>query len=377
MDYHDRVWAEIDLDALAFTYRQIRKMAGAKNLMPVIKANAYGHGAVLAAREYKKEGASCFAVATADEALELRDAGIGGQILILGAVDRRYIGELVRRDVSLCVPGQDVVTMLREAAKDAPVRVHVKVDTGMHRLGFSPDQAVEAMAEIAGDPAFTLCGAFTHFAAAGEREQDEFTLAQHRAFETAVSKARERGVTLPMVHCSNSDAIVNFPQFCGDTARPGIILYGYASPSDRLLPLKPPLSLRSRIAQITRLEAGATVGYSRTWTADRGTLAASVSIGYADGLPRSGSNRIEMIVRGRRVPQIGRICMDMCMIDITSVPDAEVGDTVTVVGEDGGASVWMDELSDRSGTIPHEPLTQLTRRVVRRYFRGGREIEQP
>ena len=363
----ERIWAEVNLDHLAFTYRQIQKMAPGKKIMPVIKADAYGHGAVQAAKTYKKEGAGYFAVATAKEAIELRDAGIKEPVLILAPVTGNCVKELISNDIELCVPCMDAAEEYKKSAGGGHVKIHAKIDSGMGRLGFSGVSDAENIASLATDPSFIFRGIFTHFAASGERDKYDFTMRQHKIYSDIAAFLQSRGIQIPMLHCANSDAIVNFPEFTGNYVRPGIILYGYASPSEKLLPLKPALSLLTRALQVKWVEAGSPIGYSCTWTAQKKTKVATLSAGYADGLPRSGSGKLEMIAKGVRVPIIGRVCMDMCMIDVTEVPDIKAGDVVTVVGEEQNASVWMDELAEKSGTIPHEPLTQLTKRV-RRYY---------
>jgi len=365
----DRIWAEVNLDSVVFTYDQIRKMAGGKKIMPVIKADAYGHGAVTFAKVYLEAGADCFAVSTANEAIELRDAGVTVPILVLGTVPADCVKELVRQNIMLCVPCTEVAELYRTQTGGNPIKIQIKVDSGMGRLGFSGKHAADDVIKLASDPDFRLCGIFTHFASSGERKQDEFTLRQYKHYTDVVGRLRSAGFHIPMVHCANSDAIVNFPDFLGDYVRPGIILYGYASPSPDLLPLKPALSLRARVLQTKWIGAGQPVGYSCAWTAEKRTRIATISAGYADGLPRSASMKIDMLVSGTRAPQVGRICMDMSMLDVTAVPDVRVGDVVTIVGRDGDQSIWMDELAAKSGTIPHEPLTQLTKRVPRYYVR--------
>ena len=364
----ERIWAEVNLDDLIFTYRQIQKMAGGKKVMPVIKADAYGHGAVPAAKAYQKAGADYFGVATAGEAMELRYNHIREPILVLAPVPENCVRELLDLDVALCVPSMDAAAMYKRYAKRRPAKIHIKIDSGMGRLGFAGVSGLENIAGLALDPSFDLQGIFTHFAASGDRDKDAFTKKQHRIYADIVAALAAKGIQIPMVHCANSDAIVNYPEFLGNYVRPGIILYGYASPSPHLLPLKPALSLRTRALQVKWVDEGSPIGYSCTWTAQRRSKIATLSAGYADGLPRSGSGKLEMVVKGVRVPLVGRVCMDMCMIDVTGAPDIKPGDVVTIVGEDGGQSVWMNELSESSGTIPHEPLTQLTKRVPRYYI---------
>ena len=367
-DYsRERIWAEVNLDHLIFTYHQIQKMAPGKKIMPVIKADAYGHGAVKAAFAYQKAGADYFAVATAGEAVELRDAGINEPILVLAPVPANYVKELVERDIALCVPSSEAAGQYKKSAGGKPVKIHIKIDSGMGRLGFSGVSDTENIASLFTGPAFSVHGIFTHFAASGEPDKIEFTKNQHKIYHEIAALLKSRGINIPMIHCANSDAIVNFPEFSGNYVRPGIILYGYASPSKNLLPLKPALSLRARVLQVKWVEAGTPIGYACTWTAQRRTKIATISAGYADGLPRSGSGKLVMLAQGKRVPLVGRVCMDMCMLDITESPELSSGDVVTIVGCDGNESVWMDELAERGGTIPHEPLTQLTKRVPRYY----------
>jgi alanine racemase len=368
------MWIEIDLDSLAHNYRLTQKLAGYKKLMPIIKADAYGHGSVMIARACLGEGAEIFAVSTAAEAITLRDAGIDTPILVLGVVSAARVEELAARNVTLTVPGPEIAERYASACGSRPLGVQLKVNTGMNRLGFFTSDNLEAIMAAARNPAFSLQGIFTHLAATGDPELDDFTRGQHGDFLRVLGELAGRGINPRFIHCANSDGIMRFPEFCGNLTRPGLLLYGYASPSPKKPPLKPVASVRTRVSQVKWVEEGQRVGYSCAWTAPRRTLVATVAAGYADGIMRGGSGRMQMIIRGRRVPQIGNICMDMCMLDVSAVPGAESGDVVTIVGTDGAETIGMDEMAKAAGTITYEPMTLLSYRSPRYYLKGGQVV---
>lgn len=368
----DRIWIEVDLDALVRNYEVVRRCTG-KKIMPIIKADAYSHGAVAVAQALARAGADGFGVADGNEALQLRRHGVENNILVLGAVPPELVPELVAANVTLSLPDRETALSYRQALNGARAKVHLKVETGMNRLGMSARQAAEEILELASWPCFSVQGLFTHFAASGDRDKDDFTAAQFTLFEQVLQTLAQKGFTPAVTHCANSDAILRHPYSHAQMVRPGLMLYGYAADSSSLSPV---LSLKARIAQVKWVEAGETVSYSCTWTAPVRSKIAVVSAGYGDGLLWNASNRIQMLVNGQKVPQVGRICMDMCMLDVTGVEQVRAGDIVTLVGVDGSQRLTVEDWAAAAETIPYEVLTSLGLRVPRYYLQDGKPMER-
>ena len=375
-----RTWVEIDLDRLQHNFETIRHtLHPHTRMMAVVKADAYGHGAVSVARELITFGVDCFAVSNLEEAIQLRQAGIGQEILILSYTPVSQVPTLLQYHITQTVICPAHAQALSDAAVAAGARlpVHIKIDTGMSRVGFvhhtSSDRAQVAaeVVKAAGLPGLTPVGIFTHFASADEPD-DAFTRAQFARFMQTVTDAEDAGVRFAVRHCCNSAATERFPEMQLDMVRPGIILYGLA-PDDSwmhdLLPLQPVMQLKTAVSMVKTLAAGETVSYGRTYTADHPITIATVPIGYADGYPRAMSNKAYMLVNGQKAPVIGRVCMDQCMLDVSGI-DVEVGDTVTVFGD--GLPVeryaaWMQ-------TINYEAVCLIGKRVPRVYLRDGRQV---
>ena len=368
---HSRTWAEISLDSIIGNMNAMKARLGTgTRFLGVVKANAYGHGAVPVAKTLEENGCDHLAVACLPEAIELREAGIRLPILILGRTDPAFTSELIRYDVTQSVG--DLVTakaFSQEAQKAGGVlKCHLKLDTGMGRLGFVSRSGTEApreAAEALGLPGMDYIGVFTHFAVSDTPGGEDYTRAQLAAFtETAAALERARGRRFDLRHCANSGAMLSWPEAYLDMARPGIMLYGCMPGCDYI---KPAMALKTRIVQIRDFAPGDTVSYGRTYAAPSPRRVAVVPVGYADGLHRVLSNKMDMLLRGRRVKQVGRICMDMCMLDVTDVPEAAVGDIVTVFGRDGDQEITADELADLAGTISYELLCAVSPRVPRIY----------
>ena len=374
MNEPKRTWAEVDLGAIRHNYEQMRKRAGAGvKFLGVVKADAYGHGALPVAGMLQRAGADYLAVACLDEAEALRRGGITMPILILGITDPKYTEELIRNELT------SAVTDIRTAEEMSRIavglgmtaKVHLKVDTGMGRIGFicrgERDPAGQ-LVQAADLPGLDVEGIFTHFAASDmPGEGDAYTEEQFEAFRALVQRVEKaRGKRFAIRHCANSGAMTGHPDKFLDMVRPGIALYGcYPSELTGGLDLRPAMSVKTRIVQIRDLQPGDSVSYGRMFTADRPVRSAVVPIGYADGLHRVLSGKIDMLVRGRRAPQIGRICMDMCMLDVTEIPDVREGDVVTLFGTDGGARIPVEELAGKAGTISYEMLCAMSPRVER------------
>ena len=371
-----RAWVDISLDNIEHNFKLIRERAGSAQVMAVVKANAYGHGAVEVARLLESCGADRFAVATAEEAKELRDGGITHPVMILGWSEPEWAAELASLDVIQTVGSLEYAEILDRALKGLgkKLTVHFGVDTGMSRLGFEtgPSDMERSVSEIAAAVQLENLraeGIFTHFATS-EIPGETFQREQLERFETMLSLLELGGVELPVVHMSNSGAIFNIPSARFDLVRPGIVLYG-VSPDAEVLPtneLRPAMTLKARIVQIHDYSDPVTVSYGRKFRSEGAIRTGTVSVGYADGLHRVLSGKIDMLVHGKRVPQIGNICMDMCMIDLTGVPEAKVGDEVTIFGE----GLPVEEAAAAAGTIPYEIMCAPSARVKRVYHYRGK-----
>lgn len=371
-----RTWAEIDLDAIRHNYRAMRKRLDKNTrFLGVVKADAYGHGAVPVARLLEEEGADYLAVACLDEAIALREADLKLPILILGITDPKYTPELMKYNITSALGSlQNAEEMSRLAIESGGrVKVHLKADSGMGRVGFtchSGRTPLEEMTKVLKLPGLDIEGIFTHFATSDmPGVGDDYQAMQWKAFtELIEGLEKARGEAFAIRHCTNSGAMTGHPGTYLDMVRPGIALYGcYPSELTGGIDLRPAMSVRSRIVQIKEFEEGDSASYGRIWKASGKRQIAIVPIGYADGLHRVLSNKIEMLVRGKRVPQVGRICMDMCMLDVTEVPDAAVGDIVTLFGRDGDACIPVEEQAEKAGTISYELLCAMSPRVQRVY----------
>ena len=368
-----RTWAEVDLNALAHNYRALRALTleGCK-FLGLVKANAYGHGAVPVAKKLEELGCDMLAVACVAEAAQLRQAGITLPILCLGYTPVEETEALLRYHVTQTVGDLDTGRALSEAAQKAGgvLDVHVKLDTGMGRIGFlwqldGDNTAVaDHISALCALPGLRAGGMFTHFSDADGSEA--YTEDQLHRFQDARTTLAQRGVTFPLYHCGASAATLRYACTHMDMIRPGIALYGYSPAPDMPLPhgleLRPVMTVKSRVAVVRDLPAGSCVSYGRTATLARDSRLAVVPIGYGDGFPRLLSNRMDLIVHGVPCPIVGRICMDMCMIDVTDVPDVKAGDEVLVYGP-GQA----ERAAQTMGTIVYELLCDLTDRVPRVY----------
>lgn len=373
-----RAWAEIDLDALCHNLAVIRRRAGdGVRVLLVVKADAYGHGALPVAHHALRAGIWALGVGTSSEALALRRGGVRAPILVLGTVVDDEVPLLLAHRVEVGLHSIDRLRRLeREAARGGRVaRVHLNVDTGMGRLGVRPERALDLLSAVASSPHLELAGVMTHYVAtegglaASAREQQE-------CFRRFLAAARSAGLPLGCVHASNSAALfTGMPSF--DAVRPGIAAYG-------VLPagvpggedLEPVMSLRTQIVFLKDLPTGATVGYGPTWRASRPTRIATLPLGYADGLPWRSGGRAEVLVRGMRAPIVGRISMDYTTIDVGHVEGARVGDTVTIIGRDGDDRLRVEDLAAQAGTIPYEVTCSIGPRVERLPV-GGEDLLVP
>lgn len=376
-----RVCAYIDLDAAVHNMEEMHALTGPDTkLMAVIKTDGYGHGALPIAREL--EGLPYvygFAVATAEEGLALRADGRKKPILILGASFEEEYEDIVRAGLRAAVFSYETAQRLsREAGKAGKTAcVHIKLDTGMGRIGFAPTQeSADAIARIARLPHMLVEGIFTHFARADERDKMS-ALRQLDLFLQMIAMLKERGIDIPVHHASNSAGILDLPQAHLDVARAGITLYGL-HPSEEVclerMDMRPVLSLKSRIAYLKWLPAGSAVSYGGTYVTKEERRIATIPVGYGDGYARSLSNCGEVLIRGRRAPIVGRVCMDQFMVDVTDLPQAQEGDAVTLIGTDGGDCITMEELGEKSGRFNYEFACDLGKRIPRVFIRGGKPV---
>jgi len=364
------VWAEIDLDALAHNVGLLAARAAPARLWAVVKANAYGHGAVACGRAAMAAGAAGLAVVCVDEAEELRRAGIDAPVLVVGYTPPSDAARVVALRLRPTVGAWELVEALSASARraGATVPIHLELESGLNRHGLLPDDLVALAQRAREQPGIQVEGLFTHFAAAEEGDQ-RFT---RRQFEVL----REVSARLPFVkerHCSASASVLLDREMSLEGVRTGLSVYGYrpAPWCGTEVELRPVMSLRARVARVLDVDRGATVGYGRTWAAARPSRIALVMCGYADGYRRVFGNRSHVLVRGRRVPVVGRVAMDMCMADVTAVPDARAGDVATLLGKDGDERVDADELATLADTISWEILAGVAARVPRLFLRDG------
>ncbi|MDZ4858982.1 MAG: alanine racemase [Candidatus Hydrogenedentes bacterium] len=364
----------IDLTAYAKNLTAVRaRIPRECGVVSVIKADAYGHGAIEVARKAVAEGVKMLAVATVAEAIDLRDAGIEAPILVLVQPEEDAIGPAIEADARLMISDVKTAERLGELARRANrvVQVHCKIDTGMGRQGFNAETAVQDMLYLTRISHVDIEGVATHFAVA-DASRDPFTANQLRVFRHVLRQLDKEGIPYEMAHAANSAGVVNHEGAAFDMVRVGIMTYG-VWPSDSPSPAAPHalaavMQWESRIVLTKTIEKGGSIGYGRTFTAHGVTRTAVVPVGYADGYPLSLSNRASVLVRGKRCPVRGRVSMDQIVIDITGLPQAEVGDTVTLLGSDGQETISAAELAERAGTIPYEIFTGIGNRVKREYI---------
>ncbi len=363
-------FARIDLGALSHNLSQVIERVSGRRILAVVKAQAYGHGACEVSRHLLRNGAHMLGVALVEEGVELREAGVDAPVLVMGAVFPEQAEALVRWNLTPLVYTGAVARALSDAAARLrkKVSVHVKIDTGMGRIGLTPEEApafIEGLLKLDG---IGLEGLMTHFADADLRDK-QFASSQMNRFESLVAALATRKITIPLCHASNSAAILDFRRALFSMVRPGLMLYGY-NPLEVVrggMELKPVLSLVTRIAFIKKIPAGIPISYGRTYVTKRKSLIATLPIGYADGYNRALSNKGEAIVRGVRAPVVGRVCMDMAMLDVTDVPGVSEGDEVVLIGGQGGERITADDIAAKTGTIAYEVLCAISSRVPRVY----------
>ena len=376
MPHHRATRAEIDLQAFRHNFQNPRSHISPQTLiMAVVKADAYGHGALPCARVAVECGADYLGAGVIEEGIECRQSGLDTPILILGSIFPDEAEDLVRHDLATIVCTLSLAQVLaKEAEKqNKTASVHIKVDTGMNRLGILPENLPKLLNQIRNLPNLKVEGISTHFSSADD-EVLSFTQAQLKKFQAALAcfKQDDR----PLIHCSNTSALFKFPESHFDMVRPGLILYGaLPSPSlqtvlsekENLSPFHPVMQWKSQIILVKSLAKGQPVSYSGSFTTQRDSLIATLPIGYADGLHRSLSNKMDVLIRGKRAPQIGNICMDMTLIDVTEIQGVQAEDEVVIFGKQESQAITVDEMATKGGTIPYEILCNVGKRVPRIY----------
>lgn len=385
-DKMKRTWAEVSLDNLAHNYTALREMIPADcRFMGLLKADAYGHGAVTVAHKLVELGADYFGVASLDEALELREAGIKTPILVLGVTSPKYAKELVENDLTQTVADLETAIELNKAVLKTGniLKIHIKVDTGMNRLGFLCDEehmaeSVEGILKTCNMIGLMAEGIFTHFADSDGNEA--YTMMQFERFLAVTKELEDQGQKFKIRHCANSAAVILYPSFHLDMVRPGIALYGhYPAPGmdEELCPLIPVMEVKTRVAAVRNVPAGSSVSYGRIHTLERDTRLAVLPIGYGDGFCRGFSDTITVLFHGKKAQVVGRICMDMCMVDVTDLPEVNEGDVAVIYGTEEGAMQPVETGAEIMHTISYELLCVLSKRIPRVYLGLPEEEPEP
>ena len=367
-------WAEIDLDAIAYNTRNIKKLIGDKDLIAVVKANCYGHGVIGIIPTLLENGVSRFAVAMISEALEIRDNKITTPVMILGFTPL-YLGEeLINNNIEQTVYDLDYARELSKIALtlNKKAKIHIAIDTGMGRIGFLPNEkSIDNITEICSLEGIEVIGIFTHFSTSDEKDK-EYSHEQFTKMLSVMDTLKKRGIDIPLKHVANSGAIIDLPDTYLDAVRAGIILYGYY-PSDEIdknnLALKPALTLKATITNVKTLEKDMYVSYGRTFKTSNETIVATIPVGYADGYLRKLAENGKVIIKGEFAPIIGRICMDQFMIDVTNIPDVKIGDEVILLGEKNGLKYNADDMAKKLDTINYEVTCMLKSRLPRVYIK--------
>lgn len=383
MKAYSRICARIDLDAVEYNIESMKKSLGEHvRMLVVVKTDGYGHGALQIAKVLeRKEYIWGYATATFEEAVLLKKGGIRKPLLVLGCIFPDQRKEAAEQGIRMTVYDEETAKELSKLAESLrkKVYVHIKVDTGMSRIGFpAAPEGADIIEKISRMPGLMMEGMYTHFAKADETDKT-FTGQQLEKFLYMKGILEERSVGFPIYHCSNSAGIIDCPDANLNLVRAGIATYGLY-PSGEVkkenVPLMPAMELVSHVVYVKTVEAGTPVSYGGTFVTDRKTRIATIPVGYGDGYPRSLSNRGHVLIRGRKAPILGRVCMDQFMVDVTDIPDVSFGDRVTLVGKDGDESLTVEELEELSGRFNYELICALGKRIPREYLRNGKVTEQ-
>ena len=380
-----RTWADISLDNLEYNYRSIRAhLPSGTRFLGVMKADAYGHGAVPVSRALADLGAEYLAVSNLEEAVQIRRGEVRLPILILGYTPAEFAANMIFLDITQEVHSLAYAQELNEALAGTNyiLNVHLKLDTGMTRIGFfayNNDRTLDELKQVAALTHLHIEGVFMHFCVADSRAEEDvsFTRLQYKRFMDMLSAMEGAGIKPEIRHCCNSGATILRPEYAMDMIRPGVATYGFHPSPDTVgeIDLRPMMSLHTSIAQIRTIAAGKSISYGRTYTTPEDKLVAVLPIGYADGLSRLLSNRVTFRICGKEAPVVGRICMDMCMVDISDIPEAKVGTTATLFGYDeDGTLLPCERIADMLGTINYEIVCDVNKRVPRFYYKDGKQV---
>ncbi|MBU5292863.1 alanine racemase [Anaerosalibacter bizertensis] len=375
------VWAEIDLDSLAHNIKEVRRITNKEAIVTaVVKANAYGHGSIEAAKVFLENGANRLAVATLSEAVELRRADIDAPILILGYTPDSQHKIAVENDIIEAIYTLESAEKLSQVAGNLnkKAKVHIKVDSGMGRIGFPPvDSSIDKIEKISKLPNLEIEGIFTHFAKADEVDK-AYTGKQFKNYKWVIEKLEDKNIQIPIKHVSNSAATIDLPEYNLNMVRGGIMIYGLY-PSDEVdkekVSLKPAMTLKAKISHLKEVPEGTGISYGQIFVTKRKSKIATIPIGYADGFTRLLTSKAEVAIKGKRAPIVGKICMDQCMIDVTDIEDVKVGDEVVLFGDGTNGVPHIDEVAEKLGTINYEIVCMVGRRVPRVYIKDGKIIK--
>lgn len=374
------VWAEISLDNLAHNMREIRRVAKSKDIMAIIKADAYGHGAMDVAPVLLENGATSLGVAVITEAIELRKAGIKAPLMILGYTPLTFSKEIIKYDIQQTVFTFEYAKALSNEAQKLGItaKIHIGLDTGMGRIGFLPnEESVNEVYAISKLPNIEIVGLFSHFSSADEEDKD-YTYEQLDKFNNFYHELTKKGVKPKIRHIANSAAIIDLPETHFEAVRPGLILFGYY-PSEEIhkekIHLKPVLTLKTDVVHVKTMEKDMYISYGRKYKTEKESIIATLPIGYADGYTRLLFNKAKVIINGKLAPIVGRICMDQCMVDVTDIGEVKVGDEVILIGQQGNVKFDADDIAELLGTINYEIICMIGKRVPRVYIKDGKIIK--
>ncbi len=379
MEKYYRVYANVNLDAIVDNIKEIKKnISEDTQIIAVVKADGYGHGAIPVAKVLS-DYVYGFAAATVDEAVMLRENGVDKPIIILGFCAYHEFANLISHDITATIFDYESARHLSEMAKtlDKVAKCHIKVDTGMHRIGFEPcEKSVKTIKRISKLPNLEMEGIFTHFATSDEADKSR-ALVQFDKFTSFIDTLAQNGIEFKLKHCSNSAAIIDMPQANLDLVRSGITTYGLY-PSDEVnkdrVKLTPALELKSHVVMVKDVKKGEGISYNLTYVTDKVTKVATISIGYGDGYPRALSSKGYVLIRGKKANILGKVCMDQMMVDVTDIPDAAVNDEVTLIGRDGDEFISVEEIANLAGSFNYEFICGLGKRIPRNYYRSGKRI---
>ncbi|WAM34540.1 alanine racemase [Caldicellulosiruptor morganii] len=381
MSLYSRVWAEINLDNLVYNVNNIKKkILPDTQIMAVVKADAYGHGAIEVSRVLVKNGINMLAVAIIDEAMQLRHYNFDVPILILGFTPFELSEQVVENDISQTVYTFEQAYYLNEAARKLgkKAKIHIKVDTGMGRIGFLCNQeSIATVIKIASLSNIELEGIFSHFSSADDPQSDDFTSEQFLKFENFVKELNKNGVYFKYKHIANSSAAIRFPRYQLDIVRLGLVLYGLY-PSEAVkqeINLKPVMSVKAKVINVKEVPEGYPISYSRKYITPCKSRIATIPIGYADGFTRVGSEKRYVLINGEYAKVVGNVCMDQCMVDVTHIKDVRIGDEVVIIGEQGDREITADDLAAQIGTINYEVICSVSKRIPRVYIKDGRVVK--